>query len=229
MDEQGVCFRTKGGKSITLAPQEFIRRWFLHVLPPNFVKIRHYGLWAGGRAPELLEKARELLEAERPPPPAPVPPSAPQLDAVDDESDFRLGHPGGSAALARRGVCALWADLALRPVAGPQSFGSHPPRGALFGSLRFDDQLRPMHLALALTAQQEADQGAEYSLPAPGVYLRYYREPDRLLPVTDAERAMLDGCVATFSELAAQYGELLRQPLPPRYRLAGRRGPDLDN
>ena len=87
MDEQGVCFRTKGGKSITLAPQEFIRRWLLHVLPPGLVKIRHYGLWAGGRAPELLERARQLLEAERPPPPAPVPQSAPQLDAADDEAD----------------------------------------------------------------------------------------------------------------------------------------------
>lgn len=87
MDEQGVCFRTKGGKSITLAPQEFIRRWLLHVLPPGLVKIRHYGLWAGGRAPELLEKARQLLEAKRPPPPAPAPPSAPQLDAADDEAD----------------------------------------------------------------------------------------------------------------------------------------------
>lgn len=33
MDEQGVCFRTKGGKTVTLAPQEFIRRFLLHVLP----------------------------------------------------------------------------------------------------------------------------------------------------------------------------------------------------
>jgi hypothetical protein len=103
------------------------------------------------------------------------------------------------------------------------------PGGALFGSLRFDDELRPTHLALALTAQQFADQGAEYWLPDPGSYLRYYREPDRLLPVTASERAMLEVCVATFAELAAQYGELLRQPLPPRYRMAGRRAPEQDN
>ena len=86
MDEQGVCFRTKGGRSITLAPQEFIRRFLLHVLPPGLVKIRHYGLWAGGRAPQLLAKARQLLAAERqqqqqPAPVPPVPPSAPELAA----------------------------------------------------------------------------------------------------------------------------------------------------
>ncbi len=48
---------------------EFIRRFLLHVLPPGFVKLRHYGLWSGGRMPEQLEKARQLLEAERPQPP----------------------------------------------------------------------------------------------------------------------------------------------------------------
>jgi hypothetical protein len=69
MDEQGVCFLTKGGKTVTLAPQEFIRRFLLHVLPPGFIKLRHYGLWSGGRMPEQLEKVRQLLEAQSPQPP----------------------------------------------------------------------------------------------------------------------------------------------------------------
>jgi hypothetical protein len=63
MDAQGICFSTKGGKRVTLAPEEFIRRFLLHVLPPGFLKIRHYGLWASACAEEL-EKARRLLQAE---------------------------------------------------------------------------------------------------------------------------------------------------------------------
>jgi len=32
-DERGVCFRTKNGKQVTVAPAEFIHRFLLHVLP----------------------------------------------------------------------------------------------------------------------------------------------------------------------------------------------------
>ena len=92
IDEQGVCFRTKGGGKITLAPQEFIRRFLLHVLPPSFVKIRHYGLWAGGRAAELLDKARQLLAAQRPTLAAPAEPEEPEpiADGERPESDGSL-------------------------------------------------------------------------------------------------------------------------------------------
>ena len=70
MDEHGVCFATKGGGTITLTPQEFIRRFLLHVLPPGFTKIRHYGLWASGKAAERLDLARQVLAADpvEPPP-----------------------------------------------------------------------------------------------------------------------------------------------------------------
>lgn len=95
IDEQGVCFRTKGGGKITLAPQEFVRRFLLHVLPPSFVKIRHYGLWAGGRAAELLDKARQLLAAQRPTLAAPEEPEEPEepepiADGERPESDGSL-------------------------------------------------------------------------------------------------------------------------------------------
>ena len=92
IDEQGVCFRTKGGGKITLAPQEFIRRFLLHVLPPSFVKIRHYGLWAGGRAAELLDKARQLLAAQRPTLAAPAEPEEPEpiADGERPETDGSL-------------------------------------------------------------------------------------------------------------------------------------------
>ncbi len=64
MDEQGVCFASKNGKQLTLPPQEFIRRFLLHVLPENFVKTRHDGLWASGKAQQALEVARTLLQRQ---------------------------------------------------------------------------------------------------------------------------------------------------------------------
>ena len=64
MGPEGVCFATKNGRTVTLSAQEFIRRFLLHVLPPGYVKIRHYGLWASGYAKEKLELARKLLAQE---------------------------------------------------------------------------------------------------------------------------------------------------------------------
>jgi hypothetical protein len=46
----------------TVTAEEFIRRFLQHVLPPRFMKVRHYGLLAP-RSRHLLKKARELLGA----------------------------------------------------------------------------------------------------------------------------------------------------------------------
>jgi hypothetical protein len=51
----GITFATKNGNSITLSPDEFIRRFLMHVLPPRFVKIRHFGLLAACNATTKLE------------------------------------------------------------------------------------------------------------------------------------------------------------------------------
>jgi hypothetical protein len=60
-------------KSMTLPLDEFIRRLRLHLLPPRFVKIRHYGLLANRGRQERLRQARALLGvSEAPLPPAPV-------------------------------------------------------------------------------------------------------------------------------------------------------------
>jgi hypothetical protein len=61
MDDQGVTFRTRGDDTVTLPPQVFIERFLTHLLPHGFVKIRHYGLMANGRAVKRRERARELL------------------------------------------------------------------------------------------------------------------------------------------------------------------------
>ena len=79
-DETGVTFRFKDYRRgdperqqvMTLATDEFIRRFLLHVLPRGFHRIRHYGLLAGASRKDNLALARRLLAV--PPPAADDPP-----------------------------------------------------------------------------------------------------------------------------------------------------------
>ena len=48
---------------MTLATDEFIRRFLIHVLTKGFHRIRHYGLLANGNRSENIAHARELLAA----------------------------------------------------------------------------------------------------------------------------------------------------------------------
>ena len=48
-------------KTMTLAADEFIRRFLLHVLPPRFVRIRHFGLLASRNVSTRLVDSRRLL------------------------------------------------------------------------------------------------------------------------------------------------------------------------
>jgi hypothetical protein len=73
-DSNGVTFkwkdyRAKGRertKLMTLASDEFIRRFLSHVLPLGFHRIRYYGLFAGSRRADKITRARELLAAPKP-------------------------------------------------------------------------------------------------------------------------------------------------------------------
>ena len=56
-------------KVMTLAADEFIRRFLLHTLPDGFHRIRHYGFLANGHRAEKLALCRTLLAA---PPPQPA-------------------------------------------------------------------------------------------------------------------------------------------------------------
>ena len=64
---QTVTFRYKDyadhgrQKQMTLSTGEFLRRFCLHVLPPRFVKIRHYGLLGNHQLRERLAAARTAL------------------------------------------------------------------------------------------------------------------------------------------------------------------------
>ena len=60
-----VTFRTRGEGSCAIAPHEFIRRFLLHVLPEQLVKIRHYGLLAPANVNTRLRRAAELLAGQR--------------------------------------------------------------------------------------------------------------------------------------------------------------------
>ncbi len=73
LDERGVIFRTRGESTVTVSPDEFLRRFVLHVLPKGFVKIRHHGLMASSNLSTKLAAARRLLGV-----PAPAEASSPQ-------------------------------------------------------------------------------------------------------------------------------------------------------
>ncbi len=83
LDEAGVTFRYKdyrrGGearqRTMTLAADEFIRRFLLHVLPKGFHRIRHYGLLASGRARPTSRAPGSCLPPRRRPRPEPAPPA----------------------------------------------------------------------------------------------------------------------------------------------------------
>jgi len=71
LDERGVTFRYKDYRhdgparycTMTLAPDEFIRRFLLHVLPKGFHRIRHYRLLASASCKANTARARELIAA----------------------------------------------------------------------------------------------------------------------------------------------------------------------
>ena len=74
LDERGVTFRYKDYRrngqaryrTMTLAADEFIRRFLLHVLPKGFHRIRHYGLLASAGCKANVARARELIAAPAP-------------------------------------------------------------------------------------------------------------------------------------------------------------------
>jgi hypothetical protein len=53
-------------KVMSLAAEEFLRRFLLHVLPKGFVRIRHYGLLASINVATKLQRCRQLLGQQTP-------------------------------------------------------------------------------------------------------------------------------------------------------------------
>jgi hypothetical protein len=90
LDEHGVTFRYKDYRrngraryrTMTLTPDEFIRRFLLHLLPKGFHRIRHYGLLASAACKTNVARAKELIAVVEP-----FPGPAPAHDATDIGAD----------------------------------------------------------------------------------------------------------------------------------------------
>jgi len=73
-DQDSITFKWKDYRSegrdrykrMTLATDEFIRRFLIHVLPKGFHRIRHYGLLAKTSGADNIARARELLARPKP-------------------------------------------------------------------------------------------------------------------------------------------------------------------
>ncbi len=126
MDDHAVRFRWKDYRTadpttgavkiraMTLSPDEFIRRFLLHVLPAGFHRIRHYGLLAKGPQAPDLGRLRALIAAQAGEPvaptdatPEPAPPDPPTCPGCGGHlrivEVFRRGY-------APRTVGRLWID-----------------------------------------------------------------------------------------------------------------------
>ena len=71
-DDEFIRFRYKDyahrnrKRVMRLSALEFVRRLLLHVLPPGFVRIRHYGLLSNRQRRQNLALCRQLLEGAAP-------------------------------------------------------------------------------------------------------------------------------------------------------------------
>jgi hypothetical protein len=85
-DDRGVTFKVKDYriegpgryKTMTLATDEFIRRFLIHVLPKGLHRIRHYGLFAGAGRADNIARIRHMLDVE-------ATPEQPTHDHTDDD------------------------------------------------------------------------------------------------------------------------------------------------
>jgi hypothetical protein len=89
-------------KKLTLPVDEFIRRWLSHVLPPDFKRIRYYGLHHSSARAEKLPHSRMLLGLD------PILPEVEALSLQDwlaeilgDEMD-QCPHCGAKGSLFER-------------------------------------------------------------------------------------------------------------------------------
>jgi hypothetical protein len=100
-DDRGVTFKWKDyrnkerarHKTMTLAVDEFIRRFLIHVLPRGFHRIRHFGLFANHVRSDNLQRLREML--------AVVDQSEDGTGALDNtpSSNFVCRHCGASMVI----------------------------------------------------------------------------------------------------------------------------------
>jgi len=104
-DDRGVTFATKQGRTCTLEPVEFLRRFLLHVLPKGFHKIRHYGLCSSHHVGvKTLDRVRMFLT---PMPESPVAQSPSRGSADVEEQGAAAPETWVECLLALSGIDAL--------------------------------------------------------------------------------------------------------------------------
>jgi Putative transposase/Transposase zinc-binding domain len=115
VDDRHVAFswrdyRRSGATGVmSLAPDEFIRRFLLHALPDGFHRIRHYGFMANGRRAEKLALCRSLL--------AGPPTTSESSNESEDATQANIGAP----------ACAVCGGV-MRVVANvPRGFAKAAP------------------------------------------------------------------------------------------------------
>ena len=91
---------------MTVAIDEFIRRFLLHTLPPGFQRIRHFGFLANCHRQEKLAVCRKLLAA-------PIADLLPVAQAL--EQGKRLAQTAESLPVCRRCGIGVMRRVAILP------------------------------------------------------------------------------------------------------------------
>lgn len=86
-------------RQMTLPVDEFLRRFLLHVLPPGFVRIRHFGILSTRNRSALLPLSRQLIEAD---PPRTARPHAQIEMPVKQDGLWKCPQCGGPMLLLER-------------------------------------------------------------------------------------------------------------------------------
>lgn len=118
-DQTSVTFRYKNYRCsgadrqqvMTIAANEFIRRFLLHTLPRGFHRIRHYGLLAGSTRKDSLARARKMLGV------APKP----EEPAVEETSDQRPPCPCCGGIMVIIETFAPWCQPRAPPTSRPST------------------------------------------------------------------------------------------------------------
>jgi len=106
-DGQRVTFRwkdyTHGGKNrkMTLDAKEFLRRFFLHVLPKGFVRIRSYGFLSHRFRKAMLPLCKELISTY-------VDTPEPSQPSIEKSSTWDCPHCGTAMVIIQRFTFRIW-------------------------------------------------------------------------------------------------------------------------
>ena len=102
-------YKTSKAGELTLTAVEFLRRFAMHILPPGFMKIRHYGILGARKKKTALAAIRNFLDVK-------APESTKQMDwkAV---FEMKFGHDPTRCPVCRNGQMQRVASV-MAPIRG---------------------------------------------------------------------------------------------------------------